>query len=232
VTDVDRRVLLLQHDVDAGPGLVADWVAERGGTADTVFVPRAPELPDPNRYSLIVSLGSEHCAIADHRWIEQEGQLLLTAHEANIPVLGICFGAQLLARALGAEIRADSACEVGWQQIESDDERISVGPWFQWHFDTFVVPPGARQLAHSSAGAEAFVLDNSVGVQFHPEVTREIVASWGQTYRPELDAKGIPPAVLTVGAPTAPELRGQTFRLLDALVPNIAPVDPAKPSGV
>jgi GMP synthase (glutamine-hydrolysing) len=73
---------------------------------------------------------------------------------------------------------------------------VSEGPWFQWHFDTFSTPPGATLIAETDAGPQAFVSGRHLGVQFHPEVTPEIMETWVRTYRHELDDEGVDPDAL------------------------------------
>jgi GMP synthase-like glutamine amidotransferase len=218
VIDFRRPALVLQHDAAAGPGLVGDWISERGGTAESVAVTDAGDLPSPRDYSLVVSLGSEHCAAADHGWIRREMGLLAEAHSAGVPLLGICFGGQLLARTLGAEILVSSVSEVGWRTVEAKDPRVQGGPWFQWHFDASTLPPGATLLAESSAGVEAFSLGSSVGVQFHPEVTREIVHAWAGAYATHLARQAIEPRLLLRATPSTETLRARAFRLFDGLM--------------
>ena len=77
------------------------------------------------------------------------------------------------------------------------------GPWFQWHFDTFTLPPGAELLADSEAGVQAFAAGRSLGIQFHPEVTNEIMARWVEVYRHELDDDGVDPDDLMDETPAA-----------------------------
>jgi hypothetical protein len=77
-----------------------------------------------------------------------------------------------------------------------DPELVSEGPWFQWHFDTFSTPPGATLVAETDAGPQAYVHGRHLGVQFHPEVTPEIMEGWVRTYRHELDDEGVDPDAL------------------------------------
>jgi GMP synthase (glutamine-hydrolysing) len=200
------RVLLLEHERSAPAGLVGDWLEGHDADVDLVRVDEAGELGAPRDYDLIVSLGSE-CSVRDGHvpWIGRELELLRSAVAADVPVLGICFGGQLLARALGGEVRRAPAPEIGWLQLHSEDPAlISQGPWLQWHFDTFSRPPGAVQLAHSAAGPQAFRHGRSLGVQFHPEVDIEIVSGWVSAYRDQLAPQQI----------EAEELLEQTRRLI------------------
>src|SRR5216684_4216124 len=67
------------------------------------------------------------------------------------------------------------------------------GPWFQWHFDSFTPPPGARLIAETDIGPQAYVAGRSLGLQFHPEVTTEIMDEWVRVYPHELEAEGVDP---------------------------------------
>ena len=174
------RALVIQHDDDAPGGLVSDWLNERGAVQDVYPIPADGRSPDPRAYDLVVSLGSEKSAYDDDvAWLGHEVELLQDAARADVPVLGICFGSQILARALGGQALRARQSEIGWVRIRSDDPAlIADGPWFQWHHDTFTPPPGAQLLADSSVGPQAYTVGRSLGVQFHPEVTNEIVGEW------------------------------------------------------
>ena len=179
---------MLQHDEEAGPGLLGDWFKKREFEVELIHVPGASGLPDLDQFDLIVSLGSEHCALDEVPWIAEELEVLRLAHEAGIPILGICFGSQLLALALGGSVERDAVSEVGWHRIDSrDSDLIAEGPWFEWHFDVFTPPAGSVTLASSDAGPEVFRLGHSLGVQFHPEVDRGIIDAWADGSRVDLD---------------------------------------------
>lgn len=189
------RALVIQHERSAPPGYVHRWLEERGAAEDVYRVDVGKRAVDPRDYGIVVSLGSESAAYDDSvPWIETERQLLLEATAAGVPVLGICFGAQLLAQVLGGDAHRAESAEIGWRGVRSrDQELIAHGPWFQWHFDTFAPPPAATLIADSAAGPQAFTAGPSLGVQFHPEVTPEIIAIWANGYRHELDEAGVDP---------------------------------------
>ena len=97
----------------------------------------------------------------------------------------------MLARVLGAEVFRGERAEIGWLPVRSTDpELVPDGPWFQWHFDSFTLPPGATLIAESDVGPQAFVAGRSLGLQFHPEVTTQIMDDWVRAYRHELDGDG------------------------------------------
>jgi GMP synthase-like glutamine amidotransferase len=215
---VSGEALLLQHDPDAPAGLIASWLAERGIAGELVSVPAVDRLPDPTPYQLVVSLGSEACVNDELAWAREEEGLLRRAHQAGVPVLGVCFGGQLLARALGGAVERASACEIGWRTVRSNRPGlVGPGPWFQWHFDTVRPPAAAEVIARSHAGVEAFVWERSMGLQFHPEVTPEIISGWARSYRDELEAHTVSVAATAATAAADPQAaRARTFELLDA----------------
>src|SRR6185295_1522607 len=126
---------------------------------------------DPRDYDLIVSLGSEFAAFDDTvPFVPREVGLFVTAMEKDVPILGLCFGGQMLARVLGSENYRSQVPEIGWLPVRTNDpDLIAEGPWFQWHFDTFTPPPGARVIAETDIGPQAYVAGRSLGLQFHPE---------------------------------------------------------------
>ncbi len=189
------RVLVVQHEEPTPGGLVVDWLQEHGSDVEVFRIDLDDRRPDPTRYDMIVSLGSEFAAFDDSiPWIGREKDLLIEAFGADVPILGVCFGGQLLARVLGGESYRGELSEVGWLKVRSrNEDLVPEGPWFQWHFDTFTLPPGAELLADSEAGVQAFAAGRSLGIQFHPEVTNEIMARWVEVYRHELDDDGVDP---------------------------------------
>ena len=187
------RALVIEHDPDVPAGLVDEWLAGRAAEVDLWRIATDGRDPDPRDYDLIVTLGSEAAAYDDTiPWLTREQRLLREAFERDVPVLGICFGSQILARALGGRARRAERSEIGWMAIESRDPSIVPGgPWLQWHHDTFTLPPRAVLLADSSAGLQAYTIRRSLGVQFHPEVTPEIVADWVAGSRDDLEREGV-----------------------------------------
>ena len=146
------------------------------------------------------------------------------ALDADTPVLGLCYGGQLLARVLGGEVFRSDEAEIGWLPVRTTDpDLVSEGPWFQWHFDCFTLPPGARLIAESDVGPQAFVAGRSLGLQFHPEVTPEIMNDWVRVYRHELDAEGVDPdAILAATAANAERNTSAAWRLLEGFFDDVA----------
>lgn len=220
-SDRRLRALVIQHEQPTPGGYIHQWLEERGAEQDVYRIDVEERDVSARDYGMIVSLGSEFAAFDDSiPWIEKEKQLLLEAARAEVPVLGICFGGQLLARVLGGDSFRSEIAEIGWLPVRSQDPGlVTDGPWFQWHFDSFTAPPGARLLADSIAGPQAFTVGGSLGVQFHPEVTPEIMDAWVVAYRHELDQEGVDPdRLLSETHDRAERSRAAAWRLFDGFL--------------
>jgi GMP synthase-like glutamine amidotransferase len=224
------RALVIEHDPDVPAGLVGEWLSERGADVEVWRVATDSRDPDLDGSDLIVTLGSEVAAYDDTvAWVAREQRLLRDAFDADLPVLGICFGSQSLARALGGRaLRADRS-EIGWIAIETHDPAfVPAGPWLQWHHDTFTPPAGASVLADSPAGPQAYTIGRSMGVQFHPEVTPEIVANWVAGGRDELDRECVDADRMLADARALDaENRARAVALFDAFLDRVARIGAA-----
>ncbi len=182
------RALVLCHSAHEGPGRVGARLEERGFVVETFVIVDDPAepvsqrpFPSMHRVALIAAMGapwSVYDTATIGSWIDRELEFLHTAHEHDVPVLGVCFGAQALAAALGGSVSQAGRLEIGWHAIDSRVPWIDRGPWFQWHGDRFTPPPRALVLADSPVAPQAFTIGRSCGVQFHPEVDRRILDDW------------------------------------------------------
>lgn len=171
---------MVEHDRDAPAGLLTDWAARRGLTIRTVRLHAGDQLPDaPSACDAAVVLGSEQTAYDDAvPWLAAELSFVEGLLGASAPVLGICFGGQVLARVLGARLYRLPAPEIGWVRTGTRSPHLATGPWLSWHRDAFELPAGAAELAANEVSLQGFALGPHAGVQFHPEATEPIVASW------------------------------------------------------
>ena len=225
---IDRwkpRTLILQHEAATPPGLMTGWLAEQGAEVHTVRIDEDQTAIEPRDFDLIVSLGSEFAAFDDLvPFVPREAKVFEEAMEKDVPILGLCFGGQMLARVLGARLFRSDKAEIGWLPVRTrDPQMVGEGPWFQWHFDSFTAPPNASLVAETDVGPQAFLAGRSLGLQFHPEVTPEIMDEWVRVYPHELRAEGVDPqALLEETRRRAAEARAVTWRLLNRFRDTVA----------
>jgi GMP synthase (glutamine-hydrolysing) len=183
------RLLVVEHQPDAPAGLVASWAAGRGLAVTTLRPASGQPLPRPTSPGdAVVVLGSEETAFDDSiPWLASELMFVRQALENTVPVLGICFGGQVLARALGARVYRLGTPEIGWMPVISKRAGLAEGPWLAWHRDGFDLPAGCSELATGGASLQAFGVGPHAGLQFHPEVTRPIAEAWIAGAEPPLD---------------------------------------------
>ena len=185
------RTLFIEHDHISLGGPIWRSLEKHGYEIERfLIVPQAnydspnvtTTFPNFNEYDLLVPMGAPYGAYEDDRignWLLPELEKLKAAHNAGIPILGICFGGQLMARALGGSVAKAPKAEVGWFEIESNDKAlISTGPWFEYHWDRWQSPKGATEIAKSELANQAFVMGRTLALQFHPEVDPEVLEAW------------------------------------------------------
>ncbi|WP_435106131.1 type 1 glutamine amidotransferase [Arhodomonas sp. AD133] len=147
--------------------------------------PVTDELPAPDGLELAIVMGSPEAAYDDTLpWLARERAWLREVIAHGVPVLGICFGSQLLARELGGGAYRNHELEAGWVSVDTRaPELVPEGPWLNFHFDAFRVPPAARLLADTELAPQAFAQARCAGVQFHPEITVEMFDAWLDDWR-------------------------------------------------
>jgi len=198
------RLLVIQHNLDDGLNELGAPLAAAGlymDVWDTWLTPTAPH--DVEEYDGVLSLGGTASAAdeAGRPELAAERQLLSRALERGLPILGLCFGAQILARAAGGSVRVADRCEVGWCPIAlepaaRDDALLEGLPdavtVFQYHYDTVDLPTAARVLARNGDMVEAYrVGPNAWGLQFHLEVNAGQVYGWLGTYADDMVTAGV-----------------------------------------
>jgi GMP synthase-like glutamine amidotransferase len=218
------RALIIQHHIEDRPGLVYDELKTRGFEIDVVMMDATSETPSVSGYDLLVILGSKH-AVYDKEiettWFGRELQVISDAERLDVPILGICFGAQALCLYHGGVVEPSSDPELGWFEIlPENDSGVESGPWFEYHFDRCVLPPQAQLWASSANAVQAFAVGMNVGVQFHPEIEEAQLSDWFAAFG-EDDAIGLgldPASLLARTARETPASRGRVSALVDLVL--------------
>lgn len=175
--------MFIQNSPLEGPGALSGLFRQDG--LDHTIIPADAKIPRRAEGPVVV-LGGPQGANDDSARLREQEELIRWCHSRDVPVLGICLGSQLAAKALGGGVYRGSRPEVGfYDDVTPDASHPLFGgapdPYtvFQWHQDTFRLPPGARRLASSPAYEnQAFVHGSVVGLQFHLEIDAPTARAW------------------------------------------------------
>ena len=216
------RTLILANRTEVDAGFVGEALLAVDAHPVVLLREDAWALPEPGSFDLVLSLGSEWSVYWDRisAEVEREAALLRQAVADGKPVLGLCFGGQILAHALGGRVSRAPQPELGWYSVDSDlPDLIPPGPYVQWHSDRFEIPPGARQLARSERCPQAFALGSALGLQFHPEATPEVVRRWCVGGLEELARAGVDPVTFIAEADTQlAASRARAFTIVESFL--------------
>ena len=200
------KIYVLQHHPVENLGNIADALEGAALAWQYVHVNDGQSVPaNMKGAGGLVVLGGTMSVYQTERypWLREEMRLIEDAVKSNLPVLGVCLGAQILAAALGAKVdRNPNGKEIGWHSIRmsdsAKDDRLTRGlpatmTPFHWHGDIFELPPGAVSLASSDkTPCQAFRHgDKAYGFQFHFEVTQDGVAAMAEAFAKELVRENI-----------------------------------------
>jgi len=193
-------LLILQHYWCETPGVFLDVLRRREITTVTICGANGDTYPsDLSQYCGLIAMGGPMGVYEEEQypWLRQEDALLKTAIQQDLPTLGICLGAQLVAKAAGAEVKPGGRKEIGWYDVTLSTEAVRDPLWqsfprtfevFEWHGDIFSLPLGAVSLASSSlCPHQALCLGQHVyALLFHIEVTDEMIQTWMKAFASEL----------------------------------------------
>jgi GMP synthase-like glutamine amidotransferase len=198
---------------------------------DLVRVDLVSDLGEPDGLDFVAVLGSDaHAYERVEPWVEPELEWLRGLHDRGLPILGICYGAQALAVALGGSVRRAPEPEIGWISVPTDaPDLVESGPWFTWHQDMIELPAGAREIATNDVCPQAYAFGPHLGLQFHPEVTTAVLMEWaaGRSGAEQLERKGIEPEAYERDAQRyVPAARAAAMRLFDGFAARVSAVRP------
>lgn len=184
------KVLIIMHDAAEGPGTLEDYLGTAGAEMVLARLYAGDRLPDPSEVDAAVSLGGPMNVYEENLYpfLMEETDFLARAVRRDLPVLGVCLGAQMIAKACGAAVTRAPVKEAGFGEVALTaagrkdaafaglPEKLRV---FHWHEDTFAIPAGGTLLASSPECAhQAFRVRNALGLQFHVEITPAMLEDW------------------------------------------------------
>jgi len=196
-----KKLYCLTHVPFEGPGYLADWAKKNNHDFNQTAVYKKDVYPQISDVDLLVIMGGPMSVNEKNKypWLAPEKEYVYNCVKSDIPVLGICLGAQMLADVLDAPVYPNPGKEIGWFEITQRDEAADslfgkVLPEqftaFHWHGETFDIPVGAIPLAKSAAcynQAFSYNNDRVLALQFHCESTEESVRDLVKNCRDELD---------------------------------------------
>ena len=194
------KIHLLEHDpIDLTNTNMTAWAQKRGYSLTHTYVCNNEKLPSIDDFDWLMIMGGSPHAWEEniHSWLAPEKEFIAEALDRNKIMLGVCFGAQLLAEALGGDVFSNEYQEIGWYDVQLTSEgrdsflfknipeRFTT---FHWHSDHFSLPPDCNRLAYSKPSAnQAYTCEGRplVGLQFHPEYTLELVKYFAHEWSKE-----------------------------------------------
>ena len=221
------RALFLRHHEEDRPGLVGEAFEARGYELGVVMMDASSPTPSVEGYDVLVILGSKH-AVYDEAieaaWFGRELDVIAQADHLDVPIFGICFGAQALCLHHGGVVERSNEPEVGWFDVVAHNgSGVGPGPWFEFHFDHCTLPADAELWATSPKAVQAFAVGKNVGVQFHPEIDDAQLADWFASGDDNgARSLGVDPAQLLVEtARETPAARVRTAELVNLFLAHV-----------
>lgn len=196
-------IAVITHVDRATVGLIDEVARDRGHDCRVVRPYRGEQLPGLDEVGAVVAMGGPQAAYEDHSYLADEERFLAEAVHAEVPVLAICLGSQVLARALGGSAYlGDSGLEAGIIKVKPADTASCgiTGEFFSFHSDSMTPPADAEVLATSDRYVQAWSFGSALAVQFHPEMTMAGVRDLLGVEGPKLDRYGVDVAAMQAEA--------------------------------
>lgn len=193
-----KPIRFIRHVACESPGYFGAFLEKCGYRYEVICIDERVAVPrDLSGVAALVLMGGPGNVNEPTVWMKEELDLVRHAADQDIPVLGICLGAQLISKALGGSVEPGATLEVGWHSVEQV-KNACAPVWFsdlpsqfevfQWHAHTFSIPPGADVLLSSKcAGNQAFAIDDILAMQFHLEVTAESIKELTLRYSSDVE---------------------------------------------
>ena len=202
-----RPVAIFRHSPTEGPGYFAIFLERHGIPWRLIAIDAGEPVPaSADAYAALCFMGGPMSVNDPLPWIEEVCTLIRDAVAKDIPVIGHCLGGQLMSKALGGQVTRNPVKEIGWGEAMTEQNDVTrhwlgeqagrAGTVFQWHGETFSIPPGAtRLLANAYCANQMFVLGPHLGMQCHVEMTPEMIATWCSQWAEEAAAVADQPSV-------------------------------------
>jgi GMP synthase-like glutamine amidotransferase len=204
-----KPVAIFRHNNTEGSGYFATFLAAHSIPSQLIAIDLGDPIPkSAEAFSGLCFMGGPMSVNDPLPWIENECALIREAVDSGRPVIGHCLGGQLMSKALGGQITKNPVKEIGWASAQPEENAVA-RRWFgelsgnatvfQWHGETFSLPPGAtRILANQDCTNQMFALGPHLGMQCHVEMTPEMIASWCENWPAEVkDLSALPDSVQT-----------------------------------
>ena len=191
--DALKLIRIFSHIPHEHPGYLCDYLEQREIYYEKILIDQVePVLKRIDDASGLIFLGSPVSVNDPLPWIDEELALIRLASQASIPILGICFGGQLISKALGGEVNSAPMMQIGWHHTTLSEhaldlfksrDRLDSFYAFEWHGDTFSLPEDALPLFNGGCiKNQGFLWENCLALQFHPEITKSMVYEWLEQY--------------------------------------------------
>ncbi|MCF6149911.1 MAG: type 1 glutamine amidotransferase [Candidatus Kuenenia sp.] len=199
-------ILFIKHIDIEGPGTIEDFLEDNKVPYIITDLSNKDKLPELKKnFQMVVSLGGPMNVYEEEKYpfLAEENILLKEVVKRDMPFLGVCLGSQLIVKAIGGTVSKNPLKEIGFYKVTINEDGLKDDLFknfsgeitvYQWHGDTFSIPEGGKRLATSELCENQTVKygRNIYGVQFHIEVTRNMIAEWADAYNGELESlKGV-----------------------------------------
>ncbi len=188
-----KPIRIFCHVACEHPGYLCEYLDMQGIYYEKIYIGRGEAIPKRiDDVSGLVFLGSPASVNDPLPWIAEEVALIRFASQTRVPILGICFGGQLISKALGGEVNSAPMMQIGWHRIRLNEhakdlfassDLLDSFYAFEWHGDSFSLPDGALPLFNGGCiKNQGFLYKNCLALQFHPEITKSMVHEWLEQY--------------------------------------------------